>query len=124
MAIIDNQPLNIVQTSAQFTITLLWAVGKNRTPILGPIGVSAILDRNLRSVIFSGAMTSESLERALRQPRPFTLFLTDGRQIWGPHPEFVWLVPPQKSSLVLSHGRRGGVELLWVNQIVSILFRG
>jgi len=82
----------------------------------------AILDRNLLSSIFTGAMTIDALEQALRQPRPFTLFLTDGRQIGVAQPEFVWLVPPQKSSLVVSHGRRGGVELLRVNQIVSILF--
>ena len=65
-------------------------------------------------------MTIAALEKALTQPRPFALHLTDGRRIEVPHPEFVWLVPPQKSEMVISHGKRGGVELLRVNQIVSI----
>ena len=68
-------------------------------------------------------MTVASLEKALHQPRPFALFLTDGRKIDIPHPEFVWLVPPHKSELVISHGKRGGTELLRVNQIVSIRWR-
>ena len=67
-------------------------------------------------------MTTQSLQEALRQPRPFTLYLTDDRKIDIPHPEFVWLVPPEKSVLVISHGRRGGIEHLRVNQIVSIHF--
>jgi hypothetical protein len=66
------------------------------------------------------AMSVDSLEKALRQPRAFSLFLTDGRRIDVPHPEFLWLVPPHRSDLVISHGRRGGTELLRVNQIVSI----
>ena len=69
-------------------------------------------------------MTLDSLEKALRQSRPFSLFLTDGRQIEVAHPEFIWLVPPHKSELAISHGRRGGTELLRVNQIVSIRFPG
>jgi hypothetical protein len=67
-------------------------------------------------------MTVESLQEALRQPRPFTLFLTDGRKLDIPHPEFVWLVPPQRSTMIISHGKRGGIEHLRVTQIVSILF--
>ena len=69
-------------------------------------------------------MTVSSLEKALSQPRPFALFLTDGRKISIAHPEFVWLVQPHKSELVISHGRRGGTELLRVNQIVSIRWDG
>jgi hypothetical protein len=65
-------------------------------------------------------MTIESLEKALGQSRPFAMFLTDGRRIDVAHPEFLWLAPPRKSDLVISHGRRGGIELLRVNQIVSI----
>lgn len=68
-------------------------------------------------------MTTATLEQALNQPHAFALFLTDGRKISIPHPEFVWLVPPHKSELVISHGKRGGTELLRVNQIVSILRR-
>ena len=67
-------------------------------------------------------MTVDSLQEALRQPRPFTLFLTDGRKLDIPHPEFVWLVPPQRSTLVISHGKGGGIEHLRVTQIVSVLF--
>lgn len=37
-------------------------------------------------------MNVDLLEKALRQPKPFTLHLTDGRQIDVPHPEFLWLV--------------------------------
>jgi hypothetical protein len=69
-------------------------------------------------------MTVSSLEKALNQPRPFTLFLTDGRKIAISHPEFLWLVQPHKSELVISHGKRGGTELLRVNQIVSIRWPG
>ncbi len=69
-------------------------------------------------------MTVSSLEKALSQPRPFALFLTDGRKISIAHPEFVWLVQPHKSELVISHGKRGGTELLRVNQIVSIRWDG
>ena len=69
-------------------------------------------------------MTVSSLEKALSQPRPFTLFLTDGRQIAISHPEFLWLVQPYKSELVISHENRGGTELLRVNQIVSIRWPG
>jgi hypothetical protein len=65
-------------------------------------------------------MRIDSLEKALSQPRPFELFLADGRKLAIAHPEFVWLVPPHKSELVISHGKRGGTELLRVNQIVSI----
>ena len=65
-------------------------------------------------------MTVASLEKALSQSKPFTLFLTDARKIAVSHPEFLWLVPPYKSELVISHERRGGTELLRVNQIVSI----
>jgi hypothetical protein len=65
-------------------------------------------------------MTVASLGKALRQSRSFDLFLTDGRKIAISHREFTWLVPPHKSELVISHGRRGGTELLCVNQIVSI----
>lgn len=65
-------------------------------------------------------MSTAALEKAIKQPRPFVLHLTDGRRINVPHPEFVWLVLPQKSDLVISYGKRGGVELLRVNQIVSI----
>lgn len=65
-------------------------------------------------------MSIATLERVLRQPRAFTLHLTDGRKIDVAHPEFVWLVLPHKSELVISHGKRGGTELLRVNQIVSI----
>ena len=68
-------------------------------------------------------MTVASLEKALSQPKPFTLFLTDGRKIAIAHPEFVWLVKPYKSELVISHSNRGGTELLRVNQIVSIRWR-
>ena len=68
-------------------------------------------------------MTVASLEKALSQPRPFVLFLTDGRKISIAHPEFVWLVQPYKSELVISHAKRGGTELLRVNQIVSIRWR-
>lgn len=67
-------------------------------------------------------MRVESIEKALSQSRPFALHLTDGRRIDIAHPEFVWLVLPHKSELVVSHGRRGGTELLRVNQIVSIHF--
>ena len=65
-------------------------------------------------------MTVASLEKALSQAKPFALFLTDGRQITVSHPEFLWLVQPHKSELVISHENRGGTELLRVNQIVSI----
>jgi hypothetical protein len=67
-------------------------------------------------------MTTQMLEQALRQPRPLTLHLTDGRKIDLPHPEFAWLVPPDKSTLIISLGKRQGVEMLRVNQIVSIHF--
>ncbi len=69
-------------------------------------------------------MTVASLEKALGQPKPFALFLTDGRQIAVSHPEFLWLVQPYKSELVISHETRGGTELLRVNQIVSIRWPG
>ena len=67
-------------------------------------------------------MTIALLEKALRQPKPFALFLTDGRRIDVPHPEFMWLMPPEKSTVFVSLGRRKGVEWLRVNQIVSILW--
>jgi hypothetical protein len=65
-------------------------------------------------------MRLDSLEKALRQPKPFELYLTDGRKIEMAHPKFLWLVPLHKSELVVSHGHRGGTELIRVNQIVSI----
>jgi hypothetical protein len=65
-------------------------------------------------------MRVDAMEKALRQPRPFSLYLTDGRKIEVAHPEFLWLVLPHKSQLIVSHGQRGGVELLDLNQIVSI----
>jgi len=68
-------------------------------------------------------MTTSALEKALSQPLPFTLFLTDGRKLNIAHPEFVWLVPPHKSELVISLGRKGGIEYLRTNQIVSIRWR-
>ena len=68
-------------------------------------------------------MTIATLEKALEQSRPFTLYLTDGRKIEVPHPEFLWLVRPHRSELVVSHGRTGGTEILRVNQIVSIFWK-
>lgn len=68
-------------------------------------------------------MTTSSLEKALGQPHPFTLFLTDGRKIDVDHPEFLWLVLPHKSELVISHGKNGGTELLRTNQVDSIRWR-
>jgi len=70
----------------------------------------------------SPVMSVEMLEKALGQSRPFAIFLTNGRRIDVAHPEFVWLAPPQKRDLVVSLGRRGGIELVRVNQIVSIRF--
>jgi hypothetical protein len=65
-------------------------------------------------------MTVELLEEALRRPKPFAIFLTDGRRIDVPHPEFAWLMPPNKTSLFVSKGKQGGVEWIRVNQIVSL----
>ncbi|NUQ46731.1 MAG: hypothetical protein HUU22_11940 [Phycisphaerae bacterium] len=65
-------------------------------------------------------MSVASLEKALNPSRAFTLFLIDRRGISPPHPGFARLVAPPKSELVISRGRRGGTELLRVNQIVSI----
>src|SRR5581483_11450461 len=70
------------------------------------------------------AMRIESLEKALSHRGPLEFFLTDGRKIELPHPEFAWIVPPHRSELVISHGQRGGTELLRVNQIVSIRWHG
>lgn len=67
-------------------------------------------------------MTTAHLKEALSQPRPFTLFLTDGRNIDLPHAEFVWFPPERPDTIIIARPERAGIEILRINQIVSIRF--
>jgi hypothetical protein len=63
-------------------------------------------------------MNTKILRETIAARRPFKLFLTDGRTLKVPHPEFVAIFPSERTILV---GKRSGkVETLDLSLVVSM----
>jgi len=54
--------------------------------------------------------------------RPFTMRLVDGREYFVPHPEFVYIPPSMRHTVLLSNTETGAVTILDAIMIASIPF--
>jgi hypothetical protein len=66
-------------------------------------------------------MTAEEIRLFIkRQPfRPFTIYMTDGRKLVVPHPDFVFL-PPGWSTTAIVALPKGLFEFVYIRNITSI----
>jgi len=68
-------------------------------------------------------MTIEQLRKAVKSERfePFTLSLADGRRLYVPHPEFVW-IPPEASRTFHVAGKGEDYSVVDLLLVASIDF--